>query len=272
MITSRELKARYHGPLSEREKREEFLSYAIYRPLSFYATPLLVRAGLSANQVTLIGLVLLALLPVAAFLSPNHGYLWVGVLDFTFKVLDCVDGNIARSVGSSTRLGRYLDSLGGKLHIFLLLLALAIVAGKEVPLIGMEYWIGLALLGGVAYIWGRESRGYFVAYLGRGAESLVGGSAGAKNLLLSTPRALKPFFIVLLGSLDMAYLVLCGDVLLETTLFLVIQLRIFSRCLEADSKRPFSEPLPTTPADRGSAGLSRKPEIGHPEPEQHPAA
>jgi phosphatidylglycerophosphate synthase len=272
MITSRELKAQYYGSISEREKREEFLSYAIYRPLSFQVTPLFLRAGLSANQVTLIGLVLLVLMPVTAFLSPNHGYLSVGALDLAFKVLDCVDGNIARSVGSSTRLGQYLDSLSGKLHLVLLLLALAIIAANEVPLIEMDYWISLALLGGLVYMWGRESRGYFAAYLNPGAESLVGASSSAKNLLLSTPRALKPLFILILGSLDMAYLVLCGVVLMEASLFLIIQLRIFSRCLEADSKRAVSEPASTTPSDRGSVGLSRKSTIGDPAPEQRPAA
>jgi len=272
MITSRELRARYYGHLSERERREEFLTYAIYRPLSFCVTPIFIRAGLSANQVTLIGLVFLVLMPVTALLSPSRGYLCVGLLNFAFKVLDCVDGNMARSIGSPTRFGQYLDSLAGKLHLPLLLLALAIIAGNEVPLIAMRYWISLALLGGLVYMWGRESRSYFAAYLSPGAKSLVGGSFAAKNLLLSTPRALKPFFILLLGSLDMAYLVLCGVVLIEASLFLIIQLRIFSWCLEADSKRPFSEPLSTIPGDRDPAGPSRKSTIGDSQREARPAA
>ena len=91
------------------EMEGELPSWLLYRPLSFYLTPPLLNAGIPIAAVTLSsGLVALAMLAVAWRGGP-YAYLVVAGLGFVFHVLDCVDGNMARTSGRSSGFGALLD-------------------------------------------------------------------------------------------------------------------------------------------------------------------
>jgi phosphatidylglycerophosphate synthase len=129
----------------------------ILRPLSYPATWLFSRLGLSPNAVTYLS----ALLCVAGFvcLAAGGGVLaWVGFgLFFAFGVLDCVDGNMARVLKRAGPWGEWVDALGGYTGYATMLLAIGVAAdassGPIFPGTGLGLpWPagGWTLVGGVA--------------------------------------------------------------------------------------------------------------------------
>jgi phosphatidylglycerophosphate synthase len=227
-ITRDQLRAHYLCTKSEHEKRQEFFVWAIYRPLSFYATPVFLRTGISANQVSLLGIALSLALPGVAWVAPERGYIAVALLSLLCLVLDCVDGNIAPANGTTSKRGQYLDSLAGKIHYLMLVGALAVMAHRELPALDLGYWLCLALGAALLHLWGRESRAYFKLHLADSPASLAAGSFGFRHVLLGLPD-LAPAAVLLLGSVGLTYLALLGALGLEAGFFLATQLHIFSR-------------------------------------------
>ena len=104
------------------------------RPL---ATPFVLvfeRMGLSPNQVTLVGLLLMALSAVTwcvpaldlVLRSPSfHLYLGLILLELAY-IFDCVDGQLARRLSLSSDLGATLDFLMDELKAFLMIGSLCV--------------------------------------------------------------------------------------------------------------------------------------------------
>jgi CDP-diacylglycerol--glycerol-3-phosphate 3-phosphatidyltransferase len=71
----------------------------------------LAQLGVSANQITVVGVVLAALTGVAIGL----GHLWTGVgLVTVGGLMDTLDGAVAKASGSSSRRGAFLDSVSDR--------------------------------------------------------------------------------------------------------------------------------------------------------------
>ncbi len=83
----------------------------------------LVRAGLSPNQVTLIGLGLI-LLVSAAYLLHESALVFGLTLAFAFA-FDALDGAVARQRGMSTKFGGYLDAMVDRYQELVVLAAIA---------------------------------------------------------------------------------------------------------------------------------------------------
>ena len=84
----------------------DVLTLYLWRKPAFYLTRWAAQAGLSPNQVTLVG----AILCVATFFLWMHAYYWLGVVTaFGFMVLDTVDGKLARCTGQSSKWGNVFD-------------------------------------------------------------------------------------------------------------------------------------------------------------------
>jgi phosphatidylglycerophosphate synthase len=227
-VTRADLKAHYAGEKEEHEKRTEFFTWLLYRRVSFVLTPPFLRAGMSPNQVSMVGLLVSLLMPLAAFLDPAHAHFWIAGLAVTTLLLDCVDGNMARHLGVSSRLGQYVDSIAGKVYIVSLLLGLGMVAQRDAPGIGMSSWLLVSMAGAFIFIWGRESRAYFKLYLSDTAESMVAGELGWQHLVLGLTDLL-PLALVVFGAVGMGWVVLLGLVAFHAATFLATQARIFSR-------------------------------------------
>lgn len=90
--------------------RANLWSYFI-RPISFYPTWLFLRLGISANQVTFIGLII----GIIGCVFLGFGGYWAiitGAILINIHVLfDNIDGNIARATDSSSTYGDYIDRL-----------------------------------------------------------------------------------------------------------------------------------------------------------------
>ena len=82
------------------------LTLYLWRRPAFYLTRWASRAGISPNQVTLVGAILCA----ATFFLWADGHYWPGVATgFGFMVLDTVDGKLARCTGQSSKWGNIFD-------------------------------------------------------------------------------------------------------------------------------------------------------------------
>lgn len=84
----------------------DLLTLYLWRKAAFYLTRWAARAGMTPNQVTMIGFVFC----VAAFFLFWEGWYWTGVASgFVFMVLDTVDGKLARCTGQSSWWGNIFD-------------------------------------------------------------------------------------------------------------------------------------------------------------------
>jgi phosphatidylglycerophosphate synthase len=84
----------------------DVLTLYLWRRPAFYLTRWAAQAGMTPNQVTLIG----AVLCIATFFFWMKGMYWPGVATgFGFMVLDTVDGKLARCTGQSSHWGNIFD-------------------------------------------------------------------------------------------------------------------------------------------------------------------
>lgn len=219
----------YRGEKAERERRNDFFCYLVYRPISFLVTPIFLRLGMSASTVTLLGGVVASSMPLVAWLSPGDAYLWIAISSMCWNLLDCVDGNVARAMSSTSGLGQYVDTMAGRGHHLLLNVSIAIVAAVEVPAIDPGYWMCLPLLGSLAIIWGRECRAsYKLDHVVEPMAFSADRPFGWRNVAAASP-SLAPFGLLVLGPIDMAYLVLCCLLVMDLAVFLYTQAQILAR-------------------------------------------
>lgn len=99
----------------DEKRRNDFQShlwaYLVVRPLSFYLTPFFINRGMSANAVTVLGLVVLlgGLGAVLGGVQATGAMVAGAVLINVWYVLDFVDGNVARYRETESEFGAFLD-------------------------------------------------------------------------------------------------------------------------------------------------------------------
>ncbi|MCM2267373.1 MAG: CDP-alcohol phosphatidyltransferase family protein [Elusimicrobiales bacterium] len=92
-------------------ERRLFASRFVFRPPSFPAIWLLVRLGVSSEGASWLS-GFFALCGLSCLLWPSGPLLWPGVLFLClFNFMDCIDGGIARIMGTRNPYGRFLDSI-----------------------------------------------------------------------------------------------------------------------------------------------------------------
>ena len=148
----------------EEKRREEWhgdwMSALVYRPISFWLTPLLLNLKVSASQVTSFALLISLALPFIAWKAGASAHTTVAVLAILFVILDCVDGNIARVTKTASKTGHYLDFLTDLVFRIGLYAAVGILADRET---GSLAWLdhqsfAFGLLAALIAIVGRLSR------------------------------------------------------------------------------------------------------------------
>ncbi|MDF1856029.1 CDP-alcohol phosphatidyltransferase family protein [Pseudooceanicola sp.] len=99
-----------HSPKHDEELHGNWVMALLHRWPGFLLSALFLRAGISANAVTLTGATFALILPLMAWLLPVPLAAWtVLVLGSLVITLDCCDGDIARWTGSASRHGAQLD-------------------------------------------------------------------------------------------------------------------------------------------------------------------
>jgi CDP-diacylglycerol---glycerol-3-phosphate 3-phosphatidyltransferase len=134
---------------------------------------LLVRMGVTANSVTLLGFAGSA---TAAGLILGRYWLAAGFVFAIANLLDSFDGSIARATGKETRWGAFLDSTFDRLSEALVIGALGVTLGED----GIEWAVAAAFLA--------LAGSFLVSYTRARAEGL--GINSNKGGLMSRPERL----------------------------------------------------------------------------------
>lgn len=140
---------------AEKKKSDGTMTACLYRPLSYPVSWFFLRLSVSPNAVTCISMVFCA----AAFilsLFQSTAFHWTAIaFFFVFAVLDCTDGNMARTIKEKSVYGSWIDAVGGYLAYSTQLFAIGLscyastcdtIFGVSLPW-GRATWI---LVGGFA--------------------------------------------------------------------------------------------------------------------------
>lgn len=120
------LKAIYDSLPPEKRKIDGTMTRFLYRPLAIPSSWFFLRLGFTPNAVTaLSGLLCIAAFLLTIFPSPFCHRVAIG-LYLVFAVLDCADGNMARTIGKKTVYGGWVDAAGGYLAYATLLLSMGL--------------------------------------------------------------------------------------------------------------------------------------------------
>ena len=136
---------RWQYPTLAKPESDSFYCYHIQRRISaWFSVRLAGRMG--ANAAT--GLDLIFGVAAAVLVLLDH-WLWGVVMIQLFGIFSCVDGEIARIQGRSSRIGDFLDTLTDRVVELLLVGAIAFSLRDRVEDPASALTAGFALLGGV---------------------------------------------------------------------------------------------------------------------------
>lgn len=144
----------YVLPESKRSAdRKNIILHTVVRPLSIYLTLPLLETKIKPTTVTKIS-VAASVAGLCCF-TFGKGLLWnlLGWLSFfTWAVLDCVDGNIARYKKQTSAMGEVWDAFGGYVAMVLTYLGAGMAAFRDHNAVSFcePYW--LLFLGGVTAV------------------------------------------------------------------------------------------------------------------------
>lgn len=159
--TLADVRAAYPPEKAWAEKQGDFPCYLIYRPISFYLTPPLLRLGVPVTGVTLFALGVALVMVMIAWRGGPHAYLGVAALGFSYHVLDCVDGNMARTLRRTSRLGGILDGTFDMTFWCLLLLSLGLLVEHAGGGLFGDRAVAFSLALGVLLLLNRQTRDNF---------------------------------------------------------------------------------------------------------------
>ncbi|MFC1791558.1 CDP-alcohol phosphatidyltransferase family protein [Gemmatimonadota bacterium] len=128
------------------ELEGELPAVLLYRPISHRIAPILLRLGLPPLAVTMVSAsIVLTLIPVAS-VTGSRAYLYVAALGLLFHILDCVDGDMARTAGRTSELGRLVDGFVDQCYWISLLASFGILVDRAGgTLAGWGLVLGLVL-------------------------------------------------------------------------------------------------------------------------------
>ncbi|MFC6169396.1 CDP-alcohol phosphatidyltransferase family protein [Loigolactobacillus jiayinensis] len=110
--------------------------FTVVRPLSNLLTWLFLKLRLSANQATFISTIVGFLGAIIVIFAETPMSTVIGLIILNFWIVfDCIDGNIARTTHTSSKLGMYLDGISGYCYVSLLYTALGVNVYKNYKLI-----------------------------------------------------------------------------------------------------------------------------------------
>jgi phosphatidylglycerophosphate synthase len=112
-LTLKEIKESEPKEKLDHERATNYLNGLTYRPPSRYAIWLLVRLGVTANQASIIGLLIGVVACVFLGWGTYWGFIIGGLVSCLQYFFDFVDGGLARATGTVSKRGYYVDALAG---------------------------------------------------------------------------------------------------------------------------------------------------------------
>lgn len=130
-LTVAEVRRSYGAGKRWEELSGELPALLLFRPLSFWVTPLFARAGFTPSGVTWLSGALSLCMPLAALEGGARAHWLVFGAGFACQILDCVDGNLARATGRSSAYGQMLDLVIGQLYWILVFVSVGLLAEQR---------------------------------------------------------------------------------------------------------------------------------------------
>lgn len=138
---------------NEKRKKDTLLCLVLLRPISFLFSSLFVLFGIGANLTSIISLLFsigsCVFLIIDSFI-PNNIFI---ILSFSFffvwAILDCVDGNIARSI-KKEKYGDFYDAIAGYVYPGLYLLSYGYNAATKYDLLFKDDHSWIILVSSIA--------------------------------------------------------------------------------------------------------------------------
>jgi CDP-alcohol phosphatidyltransferase len=144
----------------------ELPAYLFYRPVSFVVSYAALRVGLPVLAVTWLALGVACAILLAAVSGIESAYLWVAGLGIAYHVLDCVDGNLARTTATSSRFGAVLDGFADSVALAAQLIGLGVLVEREAALGWSAYGVEAGLGATLLVLLNRKVRDHFTLLTG----------------------------------------------------------------------------------------------------------
>ena len=106
-------------------------SAAVVRPLSRIGTRFALRVGLTPNLITAISLAVGILAGLLILTGSTLGWIAAAILLQLARVIDCMDGEVARFTRRFSAFGGWLDGIGDRIKEYLVFAAVAAVGVRE---------------------------------------------------------------------------------------------------------------------------------------------
>jgi len=145
-------------------------SFLLFRPLSIWLTPWCVAAGITPTAITLLSALLTCFLPLVAVSNHREAGLLIALLAFVIHVLDCLDGNIARTARQESRFGALLDGFVDVCFWTLYLLSIGILSATSSPAWLRPHAVAVALGLSLLVLLHRQLRDDYATIYGERAE------------------------------------------------------------------------------------------------------
>lgn len=148
----------------DQKLRSEFAtdwgSVVFYRAPAFVLAWALAPLGITPNQVTVAGALLIPVMAFCAWwLPPGQAVVAVTLLGIAFNVLDCSDGVLARALNLGSVSGRYLDFAADILFRITAYGCYGLIADRMWP--GSPFpWLAVGLCCGLLGLYARVNRIY----------------------------------------------------------------------------------------------------------------
>lgn len=130
------------------------------RKISIYLTKYFILLGISANQITVISIILGLIASIFITMNTSLLMFFSGILIFIIPILDCSDGEVSRYHGRQSLSGEYLDRIAGAVIYPSILFAISLSIFKYT---GNIWDITAGIIGGVSLLLIRISISYIYA-------------------------------------------------------------------------------------------------------------
>lgn len=132
-----------------KRQKDPVLSKIFYRPVSFFTASFAANLGISANTVSYCSVVV-ALLSCVLFAYPSYRvHLLAAVFVSVWLIMDCTDGNLARSVKKQP-FGTYADSMSSYIFVGFLITAMGIAVYESGGLFVPAGSVWIIVMGAIA--------------------------------------------------------------------------------------------------------------------------
>lgn len=132
-----------------KRRKDPIMLRLIYRPISFYTASFCAKYGLSANSISYASSIV-AVIASILFVFPQRWFHVIGgILISVWMIMDCTDGNLARSIRKQPY-GEFADAMSSYILVGLMCTCMGVCAFFEGGLLISKHWTWIIFIGALA--------------------------------------------------------------------------------------------------------------------------